>query len=644
MTSKSHRSLYHAAGQGSSEQEAAQHHPSITPSPKSASLEPVHDGSTSQAHSHQSNSVDRKVSCLECRSSKVKCSGQIDDGGACERCKRIRRECVFEQHRRGRKPAQIKMHKLEQSVDTIMTALTALTEYQQQRSKALRESNEDDPEGTKDAVRPLQKRSHSDTTTGKESTPSKHFKPAIDDDDLSTMVEGQVQSKEFESLPSQLSVMEAVLKRKGSSRLDLDTTRLEPVQDQAIEPTEGQELGLPPLSNPLKLLAQASDSALHQANPTSSSSSEVVDLAKGKNAFRPKTACSDKEETKRGASRREYWSLGLYSSRFDKGPALDPISCKVMTKIIAKDLFGLYMRHLNARITLLDPFLATFDYVRNHSALLLTSACALAARFANHLPNAEELANKLDVHLLERVLPAVLLQGFRSVEISQAFIIMAAYHPNTSSLDGDRSWSLLGYGIRIAAELDMNARMISNRERFNKPSQTPASAQADTPLSNGKDGEIEAQLSAEETIQRKFRNRERTWCNLWLFENSLSTHMGRRSTLGQDPVILGVSAGWDRASYAIPGDEAIVAIINLRRVQTKNVEFFEHSVLSDMIKQSEDGTTREIASASFKFQLEFYRKSCSADLDAWRSMYVESNEGQSVRMRNGRRAYHCRPD
>ncbi|PWN34046.1 uncharacterized protein FA14DRAFT_191140 [Meira miltonrushii] len=606
--------------------------------------------------SGSNNQPDRKVSCLECRSSKVKCSGQAE--GGCDRCKRIKRACVFEQHRRGRKPAQVKMHKLEQSVDTIMTALSALTEYK--RSKEASNSNaideEDDEEDYhRSAEKPTQgrkRRAESDTSTTN-GEPSKYAKsnsvPTLHRHDLSspdeqfgtTTSHGGKESNRFSAMLEDVSGRaRRFLSSRSPSTIDMPTSKSEPT-DVLGTNTEAasQELGQPPLSNPLKLLAQASDSNVEPARvdtiaqtPLKEDSDDGEEIenqtvdASGKSQT-TKSAKFAKGTQTRGASRRGYWSIGMYSSRLDKGSTLDPISQGLMSHDVARDLYGLYMRHLNAPITLLDPILHTFSFVRSHSALLLSASCALAARFASHINNAEEIANKLDSHIQDVLLPTILLKGYRSVEISQAFIILAAYHSNTQSLDGDRSWSLVGYGIRIAAELDMNARLLSEWSSMAKNAQTPTSVQADTPLSN-KLAEDDIQFSPEEATQRRLRNRERTWCNLWLFEYSLSTHMGRRSTLSQDPVILGVSAGWHRAAYAIPGDEAIVALIGLRRIQIKNTEFFEHSILSTSYDRP------QINSAASRFQLDFYRKASSADITNWTAMYVEREEGSSYRMRN----------
>ncbi|CAD6457588.1 a2cb6896-4ef5-4347-90c3-210530571b3f [Sclerotinia trifoliorum] len=53
--------------------------------------------------SHSGSKLPRQIACLTCRSVKLKCR-TTTTGEKCERCKRKSLECVFEQHRRGRKP------------------------------------------------------------------------------------------------------------------------------------------------------------------------------------------------------------------------------------------------------------------------------------------------------------------------------------------------------------------------------------------------------------------------------------------------------------------------------------------------------------------------------------------------------------
>lgn len=47
-----------------------------------------------------------RIACLECRSAKIRCSAPNDGQVPCKRCSRHDKECVFEKHRRGRKPGR----------------------------------------------------------------------------------------------------------------------------------------------------------------------------------------------------------------------------------------------------------------------------------------------------------------------------------------------------------------------------------------------------------------------------------------------------------------------------------------------------------------------------------------------------------
>lgn len=62
--------------------------------------------------------------CTVCRTAKMKCVGAEDGSKPCQRCKRANTECVFEKHRRGRKPgsklseASKMLRRLEKGLNT----------------------------------------------------------------------------------------------------------------------------------------------------------------------------------------------------------------------------------------------------------------------------------------------------------------------------------------------------------------------------------------------------------------------------------------------------------------------------------------------------------------------------------------------
>ncbi len=263
----------------------------------------------------------------------------------------------------------------------------------------------------------------------------------------------------------------------------------------------------------------APDSAINTA-PTSGAMAETVDRNGRTHLFGvyPGTATHNYNTVSRfGPGRgKAFFDMGLFTTKLDNLPHFDPIDRGYLTLVEAESLYAVFMQFINPALTLLDPHLHTFDYVRSCSALLLSSTCWIAAKYE---VEASQIAADLEMHIRSNLLPTILMEGFRNAEIPQALIILAAYHPQMNTLSEDKAWAYVGFAIRIASELDMNSRIAVR----------PANRQDDAGLA------------------RRLRNRERTWLNLWLFETSMSQHMGRRPTLANDPVVMGC-AHWHLTS------------------------------------------------------------------------------------------------
>ncbi|KAF7922330.1 uncharacterized protein EAE97_011072 [Botrytis byssoidea] len=92
---------------------------------------------------HPSSKLSSQIACLTCRSVKLKCKSTSFDE-KCERCKRKSLECIFEQHRRGRKPgtkirrkaqrsnAQIESGSIAESLNQPPTATRLRSETERQ--------------------------------------------------------------------------------------------------------------------------------------------------------------------------------------------------------------------------------------------------------------------------------------------------------------------------------------------------------------------------------------------------------------------------------------------------------------------------------------------------------------------------------
>ncbi|EPQ30544.1 uncharacterized protein PFL1_02069 [Pseudozyma flocculosa PF-1] len=609
------------------------------PPRSSAAADPQHPStaisSTAATPAHDT----KKVSCLECRASKVKCSG----GSTCSRCKRLKRSCEYRSHKRGRKSDNSKIQRLESTVSSLTHALNQINA---QYAGGRPPSQVHPPAHYWHQPAP----SAANALASNSRSPHPHNQPGTYPHQQQAPRSPQQHHHDHHRHRhhhAQQNSSADHASRSASCSSSIATPTAE-------DPDQPDNLGLPTLSNPLKLLAQASDSArdrdllLLQTQSSSLGNRPSPSTASRKrkasiNAARPfhgghgsggdddnddndddhdehchhlRSRSQEQHHTRPprnhasprsmtlsthpssstrpfGPARgKNYFANGLYVPKLDLDPLFDPIAQRVLDHAQAARLFDFFMLEINPQLTLLDPHLHTFAHVRNTSLLLLSATCWIAAKF---LPDCAKAATELEARMRDVLLPSILLDGYRSAEIAQAFIILATYHPPTDTLAEDRSWTYIGFGIRVASELDMNSNLLHL---------PPARA-------------------ADENLARRLRNRERTWLNLWLSETSLSQHMGRRPTLAIDPVVKGCRH-WHLDQFALPEDKAIVAVVQLRLLLSRNIELFDTLDVA-LPPPPSRGTCdeRDRQRTRSLSQLDFFRRTISTDLDSWLAIWTD---------------------
>lgn len=285
------------------------------------------------------------------------------------------------------------------------------------------------------------------------------------------------------------------------------------------------------------------------------------------------------------SAERLFWSTlnsnGQQKDSFTFGPypdqsiALDPIVCGIVTLEHAKQLFSRFHLTFGRALAYFDPTLCTFDYVRSRSHALLSVMCFIVARSE---PGQESLAVALDRHIQHAVLPAILLQRFRSVEIVQTLMMLAAFERPSDSIREDRAWTLLSHSSRIGSELNM---------------------QASLHMTGGGLSELD---------ERELRNVQRTWINVWLHEFSLAQHTGRRAILAEQDLFT-VCRSWHTHPLACYTDTALVSMVELRTIVKRNRLLY---------KQLPRGSES------------FYVEQCKSDLDSWSRVWASSPTTSSM--------------
>ena len=129
------------------------------------------------------------------------------------------------------------------------------------------------------------------------------------------------------------------------------------------------------------------------------------------------------------------------------------------------------------------------------------------------------------------------MDGWKSVELCQAYILMSIYAVPARRWEEDRSWLYTGLAIRIAT--DLNLHMYSNRKAKN---------------------EAEA---------RELINRTRVWMICFNLDKSTATQFGKPSTLKEDRIIREGPEWYNRSPSNDPFDIHLVAYSSLMRVLTR---------------------------------------------------------------------------
>ncbi|KAG8750733.1 hypothetical protein FRC12_012756, partial [Ceratobasidium sp. 428] len=234
-------------------------------------------------------------------------------------------------------------------------------------------------------------------------------------------------------------------------------------------------------------------------------------------------------------------SIGLASpDYFTPGPAARPEIRRIMIEqgklpsfLIQKtvspadclELFDRFMKYWNVSVSVLDPKLHTAKYVLARCPFLFTVVLAIAAR-DYHKPHYGLLMKEAT-----RLAGEAYVEGWKCVENVQAFILLATFPAPSRRYEEDRAWMYMGGAVRMAMELDLN-----------RPPE-PA--------------------FANETAEREYLNRIRTWLICHNLEVSGSAKSGKPITVQEDGVILGSKSWWNKSKYNMPYDIHLCAFTQI---------------------------------------------------------------------------------
>ncbi|PWN54259.1 hypothetical protein IE53DRAFT_383172 [Violaceomyces palustris] len=534
--------------------------------------------------------------CLECRLAKVRCLPSPDsDANSCQRCQRFNFECLFVQHKRGRKPKSKLAGRDLSLLAEAATASPANVQATSYKSHA-RLTSQGQPAGP--SSRHAQSQSQSDFS------PGSAFSPPLRDEFAASSRADTGSMAIDPSLTSEGA--DADTPATPRHVLGVDLVRMTRAMHQAMRSQDrrrGAPYTLVSIDNNPALESSERNSATGTAEPQDTNViNESFELIAEQPLtlsvmLKPFEICENPVTD----DRRKLHDDRMTSGAQQRDELNDPVTSGILTEAAARSLFDLFMLHANGWSEVFDPALHTHDWVRRRSSFLYSTMLYVGARFSKDpagqgLEGVREWKRRLgmedsdylspnsastpgqttagDGHLMTRGEEELLeyaryirqqlqvqardhaarafVDGDRTVACCQAFFLLASW----KSLDDGLSVIQCGYAFRLAMDIQLFAEM-------------PQSIKPKGMLDVASQQRFEA-------VQRRFRNRQRTFLMLFVqdktqqISNKITTH----SISAENPLIR-MCQVWHRKAGAIPGDAYVSASVDMRRIQAKYVELVD---------------------------------------------------------------------
>ncbi|KAF7373012.1 hypothetical protein MSAN_00508600 [Mycena sanguinolenta] len=211
---------------------------------------------------------------------------------------------------------------------------------------------------------------------------------------------------------------------------------------------------------------------------------------------------------------------------FEPGPAADlrmrarllehSIPEIVIHGIVVPEDVDKFHANLNPFICLLDPVLYTPNSTFARCPVLFAVVCAISSRYYADKSEIYPIA----MHFAKRSAANALNEGWKTIELCQAYLLLSIYAVQMPNWEQDCSWLFTGVAIRLATELNLNQEPIGT------------AAQAD------------------EKWERELLNRTRVWMNCFIMDHFIATQSGKPPAIKSDYVIRCRSNDWySRSPY-----------------------------------------------------------------------------------------------
>ncbi|KAI0369514.1 hypothetical protein BV20DRAFT_1078089, partial [Pilatotrama ljubarskyi] len=244
-----------------------------------------------------------------------------------------------------------------------------------------------------------------------------------------------------------------------------------------------------------------------------------------------------------------FTNLELRRLIVERQAAPDILLSGLVTPDDAAALFQIHYQWINPIIPILDENIHTPASVLARCPFLFTIICTVASRYYKEKPHIYGMA----IHFAKAAAANAIIDGWKTVEMCQAFALWSVYNPPARRWEEDRAWCYTGIAFRLATELN---------------------------LSRIPDGQ-----PVDERQEREILNRTRMWLMCYIMDRCLSIQSGKAWMVQEDLTVRNASQWLQRYKFHNSCDGYLTSLTELlcimsRFVGTVNPAFGTSSVES----------------------------------------------------------------
>ncbi|KAI0791090.1 hypothetical protein C8Q75DRAFT_816566 [Abortiporus biennis] len=332
---------------------------------------------------------------------------------------------------------------------------------------------------------------------------------------------------------------------KSDVKSRIDVSFLEDSEDE-FDSDDEMSLGDENQASSSKALSRSFGSLPGSSAPAGLLVNAVLDIQRQLTPGKDAEMEEDSEDMRieRGIGSKTYFqpgpsaNLDLRRLIIERQAAPDILLSGLVTYDDVGKLFDLYFKWINPFIPVLDENIHTPAAVLGRCPFLFTVVCALASRYYNEKPEMYGLA----MHLAKATAANAFLDGWKTIEMCQAYILLGAYTPPARRWEEDRYWFYTGIAFRLGIELNLNR--------------------------------IPAEKPTDERNQRELLNRLRTWIICYIMDRCICINLGKPFMVPEDDVIRNVAARFLGYNHQHPNDPYLVSLVELLRIITRFSEMY----------------------------------------------------------------------